>query len=753
MAIKALTFSRHALILGVLTMAIYLVFALLSYQQYQDARKQLRASDQQTARAELHGTVRKAMADLLSGVDRLSQWDELYQQLRNPTYYVYWYAHRIRGSGSLDSRFSDLMLYDAEGQPLSVFDDSSMPLAVDPDAKRERYEIVDGDVRVTLIVPLRRDGENRVLGHLAVQAFLLPSIQRLHAFNLVDAGTLSFSAQGPLEDTRSILTAARFELLPTRHFALVDGLVGDVVITLGLLVALPSLLLVIFFIRFVGRAVKRVPTVIDLLRDSGKVEAGEIERELDRILPGLKISELRSAERSLIEYHNELSSANAVLEEKSEELWLMAHQDALTSTRNRRAFDDYWRTLQDLGRRAVQRPSLRLMLCDINHFKAINDTYGHQIGDAVLTGVADCLHRALRSAETLFRLGGDEFACVLQDCDQAQAVAVARRCEQEMRHYPFAELGLREPVRLSIGISDAAEGPTFSVKDLLRQADMAMYASKRPGSQSITVFEPHMAGEAAGFLSSSANEAVYRAIEHGEGVCMHYQPVLDRRREEVSYYETLLRLEHGGRLIYPNEIFPVVESRHLELEVDRTVIAKVLEDLRSGLVPPGTGASINLSAASIVHDDVVDWLRPLEGLLGVYKLVIEVTETSLIRQMEAASDHLAALRGMGFLVALDDFGSGYSSLRYLTSMPVDIVKFDISLVHALGNPAQHRLVQSLVALIADAGQQVVADGIEDDVMLQRVQEVGFDFVQGYLIGRPAALPAAVSNTDQHRSAG
>jgi EAL domain-containing protein (putative c-di-GMP-specific phosphodiesterase class I) len=269
---------------------------------------------------------------------------------------------------------------------------------------------------------------------------------------------------------------------------------------------------------------------------------------------------------------------------------------------------------------------------------------------------------------------------------------------------------------------------------------MAMYASKRPGAQSITVYEARMAGDSGGIFSTSANEAVYSAIEKGEGIRMHYQPVASTVGGGISYYESLLRLELGGRMIFPGEIFPVVESRHLELDLDRAVMGQVLADLDAGLVPQGTGVSINLSASSIVHDDIVDWLRPFVGFLDRYRLVIEITETSLITQLEAARDNLAELRRLGFWVALDDFGSGYSSLRYLTSMPVDVVKFDISLIHALENPSQRRLVNYLVEVIKDAGQQVVAEGIETEAMLQRVTEVGFGCVQGYLVGHPEPRP-------------
>ena len=736
---KTLPFSRYALIFSALTVALYLVFALLSYQQYNLAREALRASDIDGASEELHGAVNKALADLREGVGSLSEWDEIVQQLNNPAYFVYWYTHRIQGPDGLDSRFEDLMLYDTEGRALSRFESKTLPHSIDPVGLQERYHTSDGEVLIHFFVPVLEGGNGRKQGYLGLSANLLPAVQRLHIFRLMDVKTLSFTSENQFETVEDILAGARFKLLPTRRFALIDSLVRDVLVTMGVLVVLPSLILVVTFTRFAGRAIRRVPEVVRLLREHGQEPPGELQGVLDSIRSGLQIRELYTAEQFVIEYHDELTSTNAVLDEKNQELWTMAHQDALTGTRNRRAFDDYLETIQGLNQRKAHDLNLRLMLCDINHFKAINDSYGHQVGDGVLKGVADCLQRALRSNEMLFRLGGDEFACVLQDVDAAQAISVARRCEGEVRIYPFAELGLTEPVRLSIGISDETGGGSISVKELLRQADMAMYASKRPGNRSISVYDPRMAGDTGGIFSTSANEAVYRAIIHGEGVQMHYQPVQDVAAGSLSYYESLIRLDRGGRLIYPGEIFPVVESRHLELDLDQAVIRQVLSDLDAGIIPAGTGVSVNLSAPSIVHDDVIQWLQPFGEFLDRYRLVIEVTETSLITQMDAARENLTEMRRRGFWIALDDFGSGYSSLRYLTSMPVDVVKFDISLIHALGVPAQRRLVQHLVELIKDAGQQVVAEGVETQEMLETVTQVGFHCVQGYLLGKPERL--------------
>jgi EAL domain-containing protein (putative c-di-GMP-specific phosphodiesterase class I) len=163
----------------------------------------------------------------------------------------------------------------------------------------------------------------------------------------------------------------------------------------------------------------------------------------------------------------------------------------------------------------------------------------------------------------------------------------------------------------------------------------------------------------------------------------------------------------------------------------------VLADLRSGRVQAGTGVSINLSGPSLVHERVCSWLDDFKPLLKDYRVMIEVTETALITQIGLANDNLGRLRELGFEIALDDFGSGYSSVRYLASMPVDTVKFDISLVQGLQNETQRVMVTHLAKMILDAGHQLVAEGIEDLATLEAARVAGFRRGQGYLFGRPA----------------
>lgn len=191
----------------------------------------------------------------------------------------------------------------------------------------------------------------------------------------------------------------------------------------------------------------------------------------------------------------------------------------------------------------------------------------------------------------------------------------------------------------------------------------------------------------------------------------------------------------------PAAIFPVVEERRLEAEMDFAVIGKILGDLRGGQIPVGSGLSINISGPAITHPKIREKLAEFEPFLKDYTLVLEITETALITQLQQASENLNQLREAGFKVALDDFGSGYSSLGYLANMPVDIVKFDISLIHILeqDDERQGGIVEGLAMMIQKAGYSMVAEGLESEQALKRIKRLGFSHGQGYYLGRPSSL--------------
>ncbi|MGB5471862.1 MAG: bifunctional diguanylate cyclase/phosphodiesterase [Gammaproteobacteria bacterium] len=462
---------------------------------------------------------------------------------------------------------------------------------------------------------------------------------------------------------------------------------------------------------------------------------GGDQTALNRLACVLPVAEATNIRASLDEYHSSHMEARRSLEKASKELRTLINHDVLTGARNRGAFDEYLRELP--GVLSERRISVCFALFDVNHFKAFNDTYGHQTGDEILKLIASRISGVLRRGEHLFRVGGDEFAVIMLEIDEPGALRFAERCLGEIGTEDFTVLGVHEPVKVSVGIAGARFDDPDSLASLQWCADIAMHNAKRPGNANISVFRDDMAKNYEGIFSSRVNTAVYEAITLGTGLVMLYQPVVDLNSGQALYYEALVRIRHNNELIMPAVIFPLVEARHLEVDLDQAVLKRVLEDLRSGRVQRGSGVAINLSGPTIVNKNLSEWIAPFRPMLTDYRIVLEVTETSLITQVAIASENLSQLRGQGFEIALDDFGSGYSSFRYLATMPVDTVKFDISLIRSLGDDSQRRIVEHLVAMISEIGHRLIAEGIEDEDTLESVRQAGFTLGQGYFFGHPS----------------
>lgn len=335
------------------------------------------------------------------------------------------------------------------------------------------------------------------------------------------------------------------------------------------------------------------------------------------------------------------------------------------------------------------------------------------------------------------RKRADEFVTVLHDTDAERAANVAQRCITEVSRYNFAKLGIKEPVQISAGLACWQGKDPETLFILHKQADLAMYHAKKPGHSKLAVYNEEIAGGSQALVSSRETRAVFEAIETRESIRMHYQRVVALPGIDTSYYEALARIETREGLILPLDIFAVVEARRLEVEFDLAVIEAVKRDLEREVLPIGSGVSINISGPAIVTRSVIEHLLELAAFKDNYRLGIEITETALITQLSHAAANLEELRTRGFKVALDDFGSGYSPLRYLSSMPIDSVKFDIALIHSLQRAdRQSLIVGKLAQLISDSGYELVAEGIETSSLLETVIGLGFTHAQGYYLGKP-----------------
>ena len=493
------------------------------------------------------------------------------------------------------------------------------------------------------------------------------------------------------------------------------------------------------------KPLRRLSRKIDLMRHGNPGIDSEMSQPMH-------VEELDNVRRSLHHYQLQLRELHGTLETQNREFHTQARQDVLTRCHNRRAYEEDWDSLKKSL--ADQPRNVAYLIFDCDRFKTINDTYGHATGDRVLVTIADALVMALRANDRLYRLGGDEFATLLAQTTLAQAKQVAQRCQMLIEAASFSELGIAEPVSVSIGIAYCAAEHHEHIALLPKQADIAMYSAKQPGHNKIALYNKETDVSADTLFASRETSAVFQALANPGMIEMHYQPVHALPSCKVDYYEALARIRWLNELILPDAFLPVVGSRRLEAEFDLAVLLQVDADLASDQLPNGCGVSINLSAQSLLRPEIVSQLLELSRYSENHPLILEITETSLITQIMEARTHLDLLRAAHFRIAMDDFGTGYSPLRYLVDLPVDVIKFDISLVKKLQeNDRAGRVVADFARMMADAGYELVAEGVENEAVMKRVRELGFAHVQGHLLGHPQPLSVIAANRAQTLAAG
>ncbi len=666
----------------------------------------------------------------------LAAWDEVEQQLRTPAYYSYWRSNRIESGRELPPHVLDMELYDEAGRPLLRRPDALLPPAVPHRPFLFRHH--DGRLLYLRFEPVAdRNDPGRRLGYVGLAVDMLDAMRRLQDFSTLQADSLAaapFDGERTRRDT--VIETLRFHPVAELQTSPLETLLKWNLLQFSLLLAMLVVGLYLLLRHYVTRPMQALVDYLDGLR-AGTVTVSTAPR-LDH-----PVAEFATLQDSLQRYQQELDQVHMRLDAQNNELFRLAHHDHLTGVWNRRAFDEDWQSLVNLL--GEQRMTVAFLLFDCNHFKAINDTYGHETGDRVIAVIAELLQQTLRRGDKLYRLGGDEFAGILLNVDPDAVTHVVERCIKTVGVYPFNDLGIREPVSISVGVAIADHASADELRELPRQADLAMYNAKKR-RRPFCIYAPEMGGDAA-ILSSHKVSTVLRAVNRQDNIEPHYQPIHRQGEEAPAYYEALVRLRDSrGELVHPGDIFPIIERHALDADLDHAMFRAIEADLAAGLLPTGSGVSINLSAASLVDRHLERHLTAFLPHLHQYRIVLEVTETSLISQLAAANENLEKLRRLGFHVALDDFGSGYSSLRYLANMPVDIVKFDITMVQALHESERSRLfIQHIARLIREAGYDLVAEGIEDQATLDLVYRMGATHAQGYFLGRPQR-PATANDT-------
>jgi diguanylate cyclase (GGDEF)-like protein/PAS domain S-box-containing protein len=421
-----------------------------------------------------------------------------------------------------------------------------------------------------------------------------------------------------------------------------------------------------------------------------------------------------------------------------DELVRQAYHDGLTGLANRSLFRD--RLEQALARSTRAGGTIAVLVLDLDGFKQVNDSLGHDAGDQLLRTVAERLNETVRATDTVARFGGDEFAVLLDGADEALAVSLARRALARLAE-PAAVAGRELPVAASIGIAVyAGEG---GGDDLVRDADVAMYAAKDAGRGRHEVFRSEMARDPDELLG--LDNDLRTALARNE-LSVHYQPEISLSDGEVIGVEALVRWTSPTRgAVGPDVFIPVAEASGLIAAVGDLVLREACrqaaEWLRDGVVGPGFVVCVNVSGKQLTMGGLPDAVECAlaSADLPARNLGLEVTETAIVvgGAADRARAELQQLHDAGIRIAIDDFGTGFSSLAQLHHFPVDMIKVDRSFVQGVERDAKDTAITANVVALAHAlGLIAVAEGIETEGQLAHMRAVGCDVGQGYLFSRP-----------------
>jgi diguanylate cyclase (GGDEF)-like protein len=430
--------------------------------------------------------------------------------------------------------------------------------------------------------------------------------------------------------------------------------------------------------------------------------------------------------------HKDITEFNRL----QEELAHRAYHDALTGLPNRHLLQQ---RLAECVKEADGLGSFALLLVDLDGFKSINDTLGHAAGDKVLSEVAGRLEATVHSSGMAARMGGDEFAVVMDVGSVARDAQMLAATLTEVGRVPFVIDGQTVDIAFSVGVA-VAPGDGVTPDELLKNADLALYAAKAERRGSYRFFEPAMDKALRDRRRLERDLAL--ALERGEFE-IHYQPILNLKRQAFSGFEALLRWRHAeDGLIPPARFIPVAEETGLIVPIGEWVLREAIAEATTW--PRDLRVAINVSSVQFQRGNIVATIMNALGSGGLSpeRVEIEITESVFFENSASNLDALRQLHALGLKIALDDFGTGFSALSYLLSYPFDKIKIDGAFVRAIDNAAG---AQTIVRAIAEIGHGMgivtTAEGVETAAQLRKVHAAGYTEAQGYLIARPMEADA------------
>ncbi len=470
--------------------------------------------------------------------------------------------------------------------------------------------------------------------------------------------------------------------------------------------------------------------------DNNPIQLGLSVAVITLLVIGSSIS-AALADKKLQHKERDLRRVNALLNELDQaraSLQQVAHYDALTSLLNRRGFNQVF--AEKVAEKAKSNGMMAVIFLDIDHFKRINDSLGHDAGDQLLTVLAGHIKGSVRSHEDVVaRFGGDEFCILISIHHRDEARHLAQRIMQKMKE-PIELAGRRMVMTTSIGISLFPDDG-LTCEELLKTADLALYQSKDCGRNSLNFFSSNLKTRA--FLELQLEEDLRAALRGNDELVLFYQPIFDMKLGKVTRLEALVRWQHPRHgLLTPDRFIGIAESNGLIAELDNWVLRQACHDL-SLLSDRGyteLTMAVNCSALNMARDELADEIEEALRFASIapHRLELEVTENALMGNISSTLALLRQIRALGVSLAIDDFGTGYSSLAYLKRLPLNTLKVDRSFIQDIPkSTADIEIVQAIIGMAHTLHLQVVTEGVETQVQFEMLLKLGCDFIQGYLL--------------------
>ncbi|MGL6243213.1 putative bifunctional diguanylate cyclase/phosphodiesterase [Pseudomonas sp.] len=498
--------------------------------------------------------------------------------------------------------------------------------------------------------------------------------------------------------------------------------------------------------HFTGMAALNLVLPVDSLQplpgDNNHLQLGLTVAMMTLLIIGSSIS-AALADKKLQHKECDLQRVNTLLGQLDQarlSLQQVAHYDALTNLINRRGFNQIF--AEKLLDKANEGGMLAVLFLDIDHFKRINDSLGHDAGDELLKILAAYIKGSVRNHDDVVsRFGGDEFCILIGLNDREEARQMAQRIMLKMKE-PIELAGRSMVMTTSIGISVFPQDGS-TCEELLKNADLALYQSKGSGRNELHFFSPHMKTRAT--LELQLEEELRHALRNDDGLMLHYQPIYELKTAQVTKLEALIRWQHPVHgLLAPDRFIAIAEANGLIAELDNWVLRKACEDLgelsRQGREE--LKIAVNCSPLNLAREDLADEIENALRVAGVapQRLELELTENALMGNLANTLALLRQIRTLGVSLSIDDFGTGYSSLTYLKRLPLNTLKIDRSFIQEIPKATQDmEIVQAIIIMAHTLHLQVISEGVETSEQYDFLERQGCDFVQGHLLSRPVPL--------------